>query len=58
MPVPPAPDLAETIDREARALASGDMPVFIGLLDPDEYDWRQDQISSFIPWGRWRRAAQ
>ena len=51
MPVPPAPDLAETIDREARALASGDMPVFIGLLDPDEYDWRQEQISSFTPWG-------
>ena len=36
-PLPPAPDLAETIDREARALASGDMPAFIGLLDPDEY---------------------
>jgi hypothetical protein len=50
-PVPPAPDLAETIDREARALASGDMPVFISLLDPDEYAWRQDRISSFIPWG-------
>ena len=50
-PVPPAPDLAEAIDREARALASGDMPAFIGLLDPDEYDWRQEQISLFTPWG-------
>jgi hypothetical protein len=50
-PLPPAPSLAETIDQEARALASGDMQTFIGLLDPDEYAWRQDQISSFIPWG-------
>jgi hypothetical protein len=50
-PVLPVPDLAETIDREARALASGDMQTFIGLLDPNEHAWRQDQISSFIPWG-------
>jgi len=50
-PLPPAPALARTIDREARALANGDMQTFIGLLDPDEYAWRQDQISSFRPWG-------
>ena len=36
---------------KARALSSGDMRTFIGLLDPDDYRWRQDQISSFTPWG-------
>ena len=50
-PLPSAPPLAPTIDREARALSSGDMRTFIGLLDPDDYRWRQDQISSFTPWG-------
>jgi hypothetical protein len=50
-PLPPAPALAQTIDREARALSNGDMQTFIGLLDPDDYRWRQDQISSFTPWG-------
>lgn len=50
-PLPPAPDLTSTIDREARALSNGDMQAFIGLLDPDDYRWRQDQISSFTPWG-------
>jgi hypothetical protein len=49
--LPPASDLVATIDREARALASGDMQSFIGLLDPDQFAWRQDQISSFTPWG-------
>jgi hypothetical protein len=50
-PLPPAPALAQTIDREARALSNGDMQAFIGLQDPDDYHWRQDQISSFTPWG-------
>jgi hypothetical protein len=49
--LPPALPLEWTIDHEARALSSGDMQAFIGLLDPDDYRWRQDQISSFIPWG-------
>jgi hypothetical protein len=44
-------DLADTIDREARALANGDMQTFIGLLDPEPFAWRQAQISSFTPWG-------
>ena len=50
-PLPPAPSLEQIIDREARALANGDMQTFSGLLDPDDYRWRQDQISSFRPWG-------
>lgn len=50
-PLPPAPELGQTVDREARALSNGDMQTFIGLLDPDPYAWRQEQISSFIPWG-------
>jgi hypothetical protein len=45
------PDLAAAIDREARALANGDMQTFSGLLDPDDYRWRQDQLSSLTPWG-------
>ncbi len=49
--LPPAPPLELTIDREAHALSSGDMRTLIGLLDPDDYRWRQDQISSFTPWG-------
>ena len=49
--LPPAPPLEWTVDREARALSNGDMQTFIGLLDPDDYRWRQDQISSFTPWG-------
>jgi hypothetical protein len=44
-------DLADTIDREAHALANGDMQTFIGLLDPEPFAWRQAQISSFTPWG-------
>jgi hypothetical protein len=27
------------------------MPAFSCLLDPHEYAWRQEQISSFTPWG-------
>jgi hypothetical protein len=50
-PLPPAPELKWTIDREARALSNGDMQTFISLLDPDDYRWRQDQFSSYIPWG-------
>lgn len=49
--LPPTPALAQTIDREARALSNGDMPTLLGLFDPDDYGWRQDQISSFKPWG-------
>jgi hypothetical protein len=48
---PPPRDLAPIIEREARALASGDMRAFIASLDPDDFEWRQEQISSYTPWG-------
>jgi hypothetical protein len=50
-PLPPTPALTQTIDREARALANGDRQTFSGLLDPQSFAWRQEQISSFTPWG-------
>lgn len=47
-----------TIDQEARALANGDMQAFIGLQDPDDFEWRQNQISGFTPWGAPSSAAE
>ncbi len=46
----PVPELAFTIDREARALATGDRQTFGSLLDPDEVKWRQDQLEAFRAW--------
>lgn len=47
----PLPPLAPVIDREARALASGDMQAFVTLHDPVQPDWRQERLTTFEVWG-------
>lgn len=47
----PLPPLAEAVEREARALSSGDMQAFLTLLDPALPAWRQEMITSYEVWG-------
>ena len=50
-PPPVPPPLAETIDREAHALAAGDAPAYEAVLDPIDAQWQTAQLSSFQAWG-------
>ena len=47
----PLPPLAPAIEREARALASGDMDTFLAMQDPADTQWRQDRLTAFSVWG-------
>jgi hypothetical protein len=48
MPVPP---IADTIDREARALAQGRLQAFMSIQDPNDFQWRNSQLTNFKAWG-------
>ena len=47
----PLPPLAVVVEREARALASGDTQALLDLLDPAETHWRQEQLTTVETWG-------
>lgn len=54
MPTPtesPLPALAPIIEREAHALASGDVQAWTALQDPAEEQWRLGQLTAFETWG-------
>ncbi len=53
-PAPPAvlAQLYDTIDREARALADGDIEAYLTVLDPKDPSWRNQKLSSLDSWGR------
>lgn len=57
--VPPPPGVVATIDREAQALADGDLRTFQSIQDPDDAAWQQHQLdpSVFNAWGRPRLGA-
>jgi hypothetical protein len=48
----PLPRVADTIDREARALADGRLPDFIQSQDPADPAWVSRQSEVFAAWGR------
>jgi hypothetical protein len=50
-PTPPPRLLEETIDREARALAAGDLGGFIEIQDNDDAAWLETQQEAFEAWG-------
>ncbi len=50
-PLPPAPPLESFIAREAQALSSGDRQTYLSLLDPTDFQWRQEQLGSYQAWG-------
>ncbi len=43
--------LEQTIDREARALAAGDLTAFMDVQDTSDRTWMQEQRDNFSPWG-------
>ena len=51
-PTPVPPPLADMIDREAQALADGDLKTFLSLQDQSDSRWYQSQSGSFQAWGR------
>jgi hypothetical protein len=48
----PLPPLAPMVDREAQAIAGGDLQTFLDLQDLTDAQWRQNQRASFQSWGR------
>ncbi len=49
----PLPSVTDTIEREAQALARGDLPQFMRLQDPSDHAWLERQASPevFNTWG-------
>ncbi len=45
------PPLADTIERESMALASGDLQTFMDIQDSADAAWRQTQLGLFRTWG-------
>jgi hypothetical protein len=50
-PLPP-PRVADTIDREARALAGGRMQDFMKMQDATDPTWGRLQTEAFVTWGK------
>ncbi len=48
----PPPPLEYAIDREAQAIAIGDMENFMALQDADDAEWRQEQAAAFRTCGK------
>jgi hypothetical protein len=53
-PTPPAvpAGLYETIEREADALADGNVDAYLTVLDPEDTRWRSQKLSALSSWGR------
>ncbi len=49
---PPLPRVADTIDREARALADGRLQDFMTLQDATNPAWVRRQSEAFVTWGQ------